>query len=60
MESGEITYEKENASPRPPPRSSLKDHWMKELDSEVAGKQKRLPPNPTKIKKPNQQERGYP
>ena len=37
MESGEIIYEKVYASPRPPPKISFKDNWMKELDSEVAG-----------------------
>ena len=37
MESGEIIYEKVYASPRPPPKISIKDNWMKELDSEVAG-----------------------
>ena len=36
MESGEIIYEKVHASPRPPPKISFKDNWMKELDSEVA------------------------
>ena len=40
MESGEIKYEKENASSRPPPKISLKDNWRKELDSEVAGSSK--------------------
>ena len=37
MESGEIIYEKVYASPRPPPKISFKDNWMKELDSQVAG-----------------------
>ena len=37
METGEIKYEKVYASPRPPPKVSLKDNWMKDLDSEVAG-----------------------
>ena len=37
MEAGEIIYEKVHASPRPPPKISFKDNWMKELDSEVAG-----------------------
>ena len=37
MESGEIIYEKVYASPRPPPKISFKNNWMKELDSEVAG-----------------------
>ena len=36
MESGDI-YEKVYASPRPPPKISLQDNWMKELDSEVVG-----------------------
>ena len=40
MESGEIIYEKVYMSPRPPPKISFKDHWMKELDSEVAGSSK--------------------
>ena len=31
------TYEKVCASPRPPPKISFKDNWMKELGSEVAG-----------------------
>ena len=37
METGEIIYEKVYASPRPPPKISFKDNWMKELDSEVVG-----------------------
>ena len=37
METGEMIYEKVFASPRPPPRISFKDNWMKELGSEVAG-----------------------
>ena len=37
MEFGEIIYKKVYASPRPPPKIFLKDNWMKELDSEVAG-----------------------
>ena len=37
METGEILYEKVYASPRPPPKISFKDNWMKELGSEVAG-----------------------
>ena len=36
MEFGEIIYEKVYASPRRPPKISLKHDWMKELDSEVA------------------------
>ena len=37
METGEIIYEKVYASPRPPPKISLTDNWMKELGSEVPG-----------------------
>ena len=40
MESGEITHEEVYVSPRPPPTTSFKDNWMKELDSEVAGSSK--------------------
>ena len=36
METGEVMYEKVFASPRPPPKISLKHDWMKELGSEVA------------------------
>ena len=36
MESGEVIYEKVYASPRPPPKISLKHDWMKELGPEVA------------------------
>ena len=35
--SGEIIQEKIYASPRPPPKISFKDNWMKELGSEIAG-----------------------
>ena len=38
MEIGEVIYEKVYASPRPPPKISLKHDWMKELVSEVAGR----------------------
>ena len=38
METGEIMYEKVFATPRPSPKISFKDNWMKELDSEVAGR----------------------
>ena len=37
MEIGEIIYEKVYATPRPPPKISFRDNWMKELGSEVAG-----------------------
>ena len=36
METGEVIYEKVFASPRPPPKISLKHDWMKELGPEVA------------------------
>ena len=37
MKSGQVIYEKVYASPRPPPKISFKDNWMKEFGSEVAG-----------------------
>ena len=37
MGSEEIIYEKVFASPRLPPKISLRNDWMKELGSEVAG-----------------------
>ena len=36
METGEVLYEKVYESPRPPPKISLRNDWMKELGSEVA------------------------
>ena len=36
METGEVIFEKENASTRPRPKISLKHDWMKKLGSEVA------------------------
>ena len=39
METGEVIYERVYASPRPPPKISLKHDWMKELGSEVAQRQ---------------------
>ena len=53
METGGIIYEKVYASPRPPPKISLRNDWMKELGSEVArqpeGSQPTQPnPNPIK------------
>ena len=53
MEIGEIMYEKLYESPRPPPKISLRNNWMKELDPEVArqaeGSQPTQPnPNPIK------------
>ena len=37
MESGEVIYQNAYVSPRPPPKISFKDNWMRELGSEVAG-----------------------
>ena len=37
METGEFIDEKVYASPRPPPKISFKDNWMKKSGSEVAG-----------------------
>ena len=59
MESGEIIYEKVYASPRPPPKISYKDDWMKELDSEVAGSSKNSSES-NQNQKPNYQELGDP
>ena len=53
MESGEIIYEEENASPRLPPKISIKDNWMKEFGSEVAGGSEDSQQIQLKIKKPN-------
>ena len=36
VETGEVMYETVYASPRPPPKISLKHGWMKELGSEIA------------------------
>ena len=36
METGEVMYEKGHASPRPPPKISLKHDWKRELGSEDA------------------------
>ena len=36
METGEVIYEKVYASPRPPPKISLKNDWKRELGSENA------------------------
>ena len=36
METGEVIYEKVYESPLPPPKTSLKHDWMKELGPEVA------------------------
>ena len=46
METGEVIYEKVHASPRPPPKISLKHDWMEELGSEVARQAEGSQPNP--------------
>ena len=54
MESREIIYEKVYASPRPPPKISFKDNWMKELDSEVVASSKGTQRIQPKLKKKKQ------
>ena len=51
METGEIIYEKVYESPRPPPKISFKDNWMKDLGSEVTGQAESS--QPTQPKTPN-------
>ena len=56
MKTGEIIYEKVFASPRPPPKISLKHDWMKELGSEVAQRpegQVVQPSRSSKLSQPN-------
>ena len=53
METGEIMYEKVFASPRPPPKISFNDNWMKELDPEVAGGGEESQQTQPKTKKSN-------
>ena len=53
METGEIINEKVYASPRPPPKISFKDNWMKELGSEDAGGGKDSQQTQPKTKKNN-------
>ena len=36
METGEVIYEKQNMSPRPPPKISLKHEWKREFGSDHA------------------------
>ena len=50
METGEIIFFLVYESPRPPPKISFKDSWMKELGSEVD--------KPNQDQKPNYQARG--
>ena len=52
MGSGEVIYEKVYASPRPPPKISFIDNWMKELGSEVAGGGKESQQTQPKTKNP--------
>ena len=49
METGEIMYEEVYESPRPPPKNSLRDNWMKELGSDVARQAESSQPNQTQI-----------
>ena len=49
MEAGEIIYEKVYESPRPPPKISLRNDWMKELGSEVAQQAEGSEPTKTLI-----------
>ena len=52
MEIGAVIYEKVYASPRSPPKISLKHDWMKDLGSEVARQTERFQPtqpNPNPI-----------
>ena len=52
MDTGEIIYEKVYESPRPPPKISLRNNWMKELGPEVARQAKGsqpTQPNPNPI-----------
>ena len=51
METGQIIYEKVYASPRPPPKISFEDNWMKELGPEVARQAEGS--QPTQPKTPN-------
>ena len=54
METEEVTYEKVDASPRLPPKISLKHDWMKELGSEVARQPEREVARQTQSFQPNQ------
>ena len=67
METGEVIYEKVYASPRPPPKISLKHDWMKELGSEFARQPRRscstiqkFPVKPNQIQTQIMIERGNP
>ena len=54
METGEIIYEKVYESPRPPPKISLRDNWMKEIGFRSCSTSRKLPTNPTKPKSNSQ------
>ena len=55
METGDVIYEKVYASPRPPPKISLKHDWMKEFGSEVARQpEEKLFNNPKVLNQANQ------
>ena len=53
MKTGEILHEKVHASPRPPPKISFEDNWMKELCSEIAGGSEDFQQTQLKTKNPN-------
>ena len=53
MKSGQIIYEKVYASPRPLPKISFKDNWMKEFGSGVAGGGKDSQQTQPKTKNPS-------
>ena len=40
MKTEEIIYQRVYVSPRPPPKTSYKDNWMCDLDSDIAGSSK--------------------
>ena len=54
METGEIINEKVYASPRPPPKISFKDNWMKDVGSEVV----KTPNKSNQDQKPSYQAQG--
>ena len=68
METGEVIHEKVYASPRPPPKISLKHDWMKELVPEVAQRPdgqvfstiQKFPIKPTKYPNPDHDRTGQP
>ena len=54
METGEVKKEKVHASPRPPPKISLKHDWMKHLGSEDARRPHGQVVQPSKSSQSNQ------